>query len=130
MATLNTNIVWVRKGQGTEVLKRRVQSNSARAAYNFARAGVVQVRNRAPKRTGYLASQVKWKRHGYGDFEVYIDGNTTTKTGAYYAPYVEYGHIVRNQHGTHGYKPANPFFRQAIIIQKRIFIQEMKAVFK
>lgn len=130
MATAVFPILVTRRDKNFSGLKNRVRGNSARAAYNFARGAVVQVRNRAPKRTGYMASMVKWERHGYGDFSVYIDGNTRTETGAYYAPYVEFGHVVRNQYGTHGYEPAQPFFRPGVKAQKDIFLREMKAVFR
>lgn len=102
-------------------LKKRVESNSARAAYNFVRSVVRIARIRVPVRTGYLKSQIKWEKLHAGSYMVFVDGSTVTNTGAYYGVYVEYGtrHMA-----------AQPFFRPAIEQAKREWKAEMKAVFK
>lgn len=117
----SVSIRTTRQHRDFEALKKRIRSNANRAAYNFARGAVQEIRMRAPKRTGFMASQVKWTRVSAGVFDVYVDGNITAKTGAFYSVYVEYG--TRNM-------AAQPFFRPAIEARKRIFIDEMKAVFR
>lgn len=102
-------------------LKKRIRSNANQAAYNFARAVVVEAKVRVPKRTGYLASQIKWERISPGVFDVFVDGNINTKTGAYYGIYVEYG--TRNM-------AAQPYFKPSVEAQKVAFRRDMKAVFR
>jgi HK97 gp10 family phage protein len=102
-------------------LKKRVRSNAHRAAYNFARGTVKDAKVLAPKRTGFMASRIMWQKIKPGVFDIFVDGDTIEETGAYYAIYVE--------HGTR-HMAAQPFFRPAIEMRKRIYKAEMKAVFR
>jgi|AACY02.16.fsa_nt_gi Bacteriophage protein of unknown function (DUF646). len=107
-----------------------MESNAARASYNFARRGTANVRRRAPVDTGYLKAHVNWRRISKGIFEVYVDGDTQLESGAYYAVYVEYGHTIRTPDGrVVGFQPAQPFFRPGIREAQQQFTKEMKAVF-
>lgn len=102
-------------------MARRIDGNAARASYNFARGVVREAKIRVPKRTGYLASQIKWRRDSFGKFTVYVDGSVQMNTGAFYAVYVEYGtrHMA-----------AQPYFRPAVEMMKAEWRREMRAVFR
>jgi HK97 gp10 family phage protein len=102
-------------------LGRRVTANANQAAYNYARAVVKEAKLRVPVRTGYLRSQIKWERNGPGDFTIFVDGDPSTRTGAFYGVYVEYG--TRNM-------AARPYFTPAVHITKVQFMADMKAVFR
>lgn len=131
VVTASVDIRCTRTDPGYKRLINRMDRNSARAAYNFARRGTMHVRRNAPVDTGFLKSQVGWRRISKGVFEVFVEGDTTTETGAYYAKYVEYGHFIKDRQGhIVGYQPAQPFFRPGIRQAQAEFIAEMKAVFK
>lgn len=121
VATASITIRTSRKHNNFVMLKKRIRSNAHRAAYNFARGVVKDAKVLAPKRTGYMASQVKWVKLAPGVFDVFVDGDVNQQTGAYYSVYVE--------HGTR-HMAAQPFFRPAIEGRKRIYKAEMKAVFR
>lgn len=91
---------------------KRIRSNSAQAAYNFARGTAASARRRAPVRTGYLRSSIVNEKIDYGRHKVTV--------GARYGAYVEYG--TRNM-------AAQPFFRPAVEENKAIFMQQMRQVF-
>jgi HK97 gp10 family phage protein len=121
MVTATIGVKTTRQHREFVTLKKELRSKAHRAVYNFARGSVKDAKVLAPKRTGYMASQIKWKRNAAGDYTVYVDGDTRSGTGAYYAVYVEYG--TRHQ-------AAQPFFTPAIENRKRLFIEEMAQVFK
>lgn len=102
-------------------LAGRVSSNGARFSYNFARRGTKYVREYAPVRTGYLKSQVKWKKVKDKHYMVYVNGSINAETGAFYSIYVEYG--TRNM-------AAQPFWRPGIERAIAEFRAEMRTVFR
>lgn len=129
--TAGVSIRCTRTDPGYRRLINTLERNSARAAYNFARRGSARVRHLAPVDTGFLKENVGWRRISKGVYEVYVDGDTTTESGAYYALYVEYGHTIRDQSGhVVGYQPAQPFFRPGIRMAQMEFKREMKGVFR
>jgi len=110
-----------REDPGFIRVRNRIETNSATAAYNFARRTVKYARIYAPVDTGYMKSQIKWQKLDVGKFIVYVDGSLATEDGAFYAIYVEYG--TR-------YMAAQPFFEPAIQQAKREFKSDMKKVFR
>lgn len=121
VATAKVTIRCTRQDPGFNELRRKMESNSARAVYNFARRGTMYVRAGAPVDTGYMKTQVEWVRLSKGVFEIRVNGNVDANTGAYYAIYVEYG--TRNM-------AAQPFFRPGIERAKKEFREDMRGVFK
>lgn len=120
-----------RQDPGFKRTKARVETNSARISYNFARNATGLMRSMAPVDTGYLKSQIEWERLAKGVYEVRVNGSIEQETGAYYAIYVEYGHTIVNADGERvGYQPAQPFFRPAIELAVARFREEMKGVFR
>lgn len=107
---------------GPRVVRNRIRSNSRKAVRNFGKTGERLVKVNAPVRTGYLKSQVGHEVSDLGTVaEVFVDGNVTLKTGAFYAIYVEYGTRDR---------AARPFFWPAIRQAQKAFVAEMMRVFK
>lgn len=101
-------------------LQARITKNAEHFAYNFARRATKNMKAIAPVDTGYMKSQIKWKRNGKHDFTVYVDGSVNTERKAFYAIYVEYG--TRNM-------AAQPFFRPGVEQAVLEFKREMKGVF-
>lgn len=100
----------------------RMVSNTKQAVERFGSRGRTLVAALSPVRTGYMKSQVK-DEVSRGGFQamVYVDGNLHLETGAFYAIYVE--------HGTRNRAP-NPFFRPGVRQAKKLFVAEMRNVFK
>lgn len=119
--TIPIAVVTTRRDPGFERLKAKIESNGARASYNFARLAVSLAKQYVPKDTWYLHDHIEWERLAKGVFEVRVVGSVSQETGAYYGIYVEFG--TR-------YMRAQPFFRPAIAEAKRQFLEEMKAVFR
>lgn len=119
--TIPIAVIGERRDPGFVELRSKIESNGARASYNFARRATSYARRLVPVDTGYLLSQIEWERISKGVFEVRVNGSVQAETGAYYAIYVEFG--TR-------YMRAQPFFRPAIALARREFIEEMKAVFR
>lgn len=119
-----------RRDPGFVKTRKRLETNSARISYNFARRAVSHARAFAPVDTGFLKSQIEWERLGKGHYEVRVNGSVSAETGAYYAIYVEYGHTIVNSQGERvGYQQAQPFFRPAIELALAEFRAEMRSVF-
>lgn len=97
---------------GVENIVKKVESNSAQAAYNFARNVEAGAKRRVHVITGHLRDSIHRERLGYGKHRVVV--------GAYYGVYEEYG--TR-------YRPPHPYFRPAVAAAKVQFEQDMKKVF-
>jgi phage protein, HK97 gp10 family len=93
-------------------IQKRVSSNSAAAAYNFARRVTSSARRRVHVITGRLKASIQWVRLAYGRFVV--------RVGMFYGVYEEYG--TR-------YRPPHPYLRPAVEEHRRLFLQDMKKVF-
>lgn len=93
-------------------IQKRVQSNSSKAAYNFARSATASAKRRAHVITGNLKRSIHWVRLSEGKFVV--------RVGAYYGVYEEYG----TRH-----RPPHPYFRPAVVEAKADFMRDMARVF-
>jgi HK97 gp10 family phage protein len=100
---------------------KRIQQNSRHATRRWATVTKASVRKLAPVDTGFMKSMVKSERHGDMDWEVYVDGNLITDSGAFYAIYVE--------HGTR-YQRAQPFFWPSVNMGHGVFTYLMINVYK
>lgn len=98
--------------QGTDSIIKNVRSNSAMAAYNFARSVEAGAKRRVHVITGNLKRSIHRVRLGTGKHRVVV--------GAYYGIYEEYG--TR-------YRPPHPYFRPAVREAKRRFEKDMGKVF-
>ena len=107
--------VRTRKGFGQHSIasiQKNVTSNSAMAAYNFARRVTMYAKATVHVRTGRLMKSITWKRLETGRFSI--------RVGEYYGVYHEYG--TR-------YQPPHPFFRPSVAQAKVEFEQDMRKVF-
>lgn len=91
---------------------KNVRSNSAMAAYNFARNVESGAKRRVHVITGNLKNSIHRVRVSKGVHRVIV--------GAHYGIYEEYG--TR-------YRPPHPYFRPAVRAAKRQFEKDMKKVF-
>lgn len=98
-------------GQIPSVIKT-VRSNSAAAAYNFARRATTEARSNAHVITGHMKASINHERIAYGRHRIVV--------GAHYGAYEEYG----TRH-----RPPHPFLRPAVQTHRAQFIRDMKAVF-
>lgn len=99
-------------GQGIPSIIKRVQSNSARASYNFARRVTASAKRRVHVITGHLKASITWVKTSVGRFKVVV--------GAHYGVYEEYG--TR-------YRPPHPYFRPAVEEAKVEFERDLAKVF-
>lgn len=97
---------------GVPSIIKRVQSNSNRAAYNFAQNVEGGAKRRVHVITGRLRNSIVRHRTGPGSHRIIV--------GMHYGVYEEYG--TR-------YRPPHPFFRPAVASAKAKFEREMKQVF-
>lgn len=96
----------------TPSIIKSVRSNSAMAAYNFARRTQTSARRRAHVITGRMRDSIMAEKIAYGHHRVVV--------GMEYGVYEEYG----TRH-----RPPHPFFRPAVEENKVRFMQDMKKVF-
>jgi HK97 gp10 family phage protein len=104
-----------RRGLGAQDIDsiiKNVRSNSAMAAYNFARNVEAGAKRRVHVITGHLKGSIHRVRIRTGVHRVIV--------GAHYGVYEEYG--TR-------YRPPHPYFRPAVREAKRQFERDMKKVF-
>ena len=97
---------------GVPSIIKRVQSNSSKAAYNFAQNVEGGAKRRVHVITGHLKGSIHRVRLGEGRHAVIV--------GAHYGVYEEYG--TR-------YRPPHPYFRPAVQAAKVKFERDMKQVF-
>lgn len=113
MAVVRIRVKTNRRFGNIDSIIKTVQSNSAAAAYNYARRTSTDAKGRVHVITGHLRDSIHTEKRAVGRHAVVV--------GAHYGAYEEYG----TRH-----RPPHPFLRPAVEAQKAQFLADLRNVFK